>query len=805
MVVICPEHLYDNEENFSSYFARYTFELSPFQKYAIEAIVKGQHVLVTAHTGSGKTLPAEFAIEHLVAQQKRVIYTAPIKALSNQKFHEFTNKFPDISFGILTGDIKHNPTATVLIMTTEILMNALQRGNDQKGIVDIDMNDVGAVVFDEVHYINDASRGKVWEETIMRLPLHIQMVMLSATMDSPETFASWCENRGERTSSHKDVYLISTHARVVPLTHYSFVTCSQSFFKQNKNKELELRAKQTIDKLHTLQTAGGSFQNSTHDNINHLLTVLRQHNCTPSNAHVLNSVTSLMFGLNMFPAICFVLNRKLLEKCAREVTTVLLEDDSKVPYTVARECEQIIRKLPNFREIMTLPEYHQMVSLLEKGIAVHHAGVMPVLREMVELLFERGFIKLLFATETFAVGINMPTKTVLFTDVSKFDGKNVRPFLPHEYTQMAGRAGRRGIDTEGFVIHLTNMFRPMDKSDVRAMMTGKPQKLCSKFKVSYQALLSNNIASEQMVAFMERSMLHQEHMAHARQHATEANHIQTKLDTLTSQMGHVPKHIVDSYLLAKKSLPYAVNSRKRAIQKQLDTIHKEYPQINKSIELMVQVNELEQQLTQTICQQNNRTHQIQENVTVALKMMQEHGFLNEDMQPTQLGVISSHFREVPCLVMATLIHERRFESLTSIEIMAILGGFAVQRMEDYDFTLSDSVEEMCIYIENMCDKFLQLETTYWLDSGTEYEYCQAFASVALQWGKSSTDDDCKEVLQTCGMFLGEFVKAMLKINNIATEMSRYYETVSNVVMLDKLAAIPALVLKFVVTNQSLYV
>ena len=222
MVKLCNNQ-YPNDSKYETYFESYPYPLSDFQKYAIEAIVEGQHVLVTAHTGSGKTLPAEFAIEHFVKKGKRVIYTSPIKALSNQKYSEFSKKYPHISFGLMTGDIKINPDADVLIMTTEILMNALflQTQNDnieQTSSLQfqIDINaDLACVVFDEVHYINDADRGQTWEKTILMLPKQIQMVMLSATIDAPERFTKWAE-RGDES---KEVYLASPHHRVVPLTH----------------------------------------------------------------------------------------------------------------------------------------------------------------------------------------------------------------------------------------------------------------------------------------------------------------------------------------------------------------------------------------------------------------------------------------------------------------------------------------------------------------------------------------------------------------------------------------------------------
>jgi len=200
MVILCNTP-YPQDSPYQVYFDQYSYPLSDFQKYAIQAVVDGQHTLVTAHTGSGKTLPAEFALQYFHRLGKKVIYTCPIKALSNQKYHDFTNKYPDITFGLMTGDIKTNPEADVIIMTTEILMNYLFRGQDAKANADsslvqfnIDIaTELGCVVFDEIHYINDLERGQVWEKTILLLPLHVQMVMLSATIDSPERFAKWCE------------------------------------------------------------------------------------------------------------------------------------------------------------------------------------------------------------------------------------------------------------------------------------------------------------------------------------------------------------------------------------------------------------------------------------------------------------------------------------------------------------------------------------------------------------------------------------------------------------------------------------
>ena len=265
MVKICDINNYssENEEKYKEHFTKFPYELSIFQKHAIEGIIEGNHVLITAHTGSGKTLAGEFAIEHFVAKGKKVIYTGPIKSLINQKFYDFTKKYEHISFGILTGDVKTNPEADVLIVTAEILLNKLyQNNNISKSATSFEMdfdNELACVIMDEVHYLNDKDRGFVWETTMMMLPQHVQMVMLSATIDKPEKFAQWCENIHPIP---RQVYLTNTTHRVVPLTHYSFITATQGIFKSIKDKSVHDEIKRIIDKPLVIQDAEGGFNDT---------------------------------------------------------------------------------------------------------------------------------------------------------------------------------------------------------------------------------------------------------------------------------------------------------------------------------------------------------------------------------------------------------------------------------------------------------------------------------------------------------------------------------------------------------------
>ena len=823
------------EVNYSDHFDKYPFPLSSFQKFAIEAIVEGNHILVTAHTGSGKTLPAEFAIEHFVSKGKKVIYTSPIKALSNQKFYEFTHKFPNISFGILTGDIKTNPEADVLIMTTEILMNTLytkNRKDDSTGFnskttnftmfeMDFD-NELACVVFDEIHYINDHDRGRVWEETIMMLPQHIQMVMLSATLDSPEKFALWCENRGQTNkTSDKIVYLATTYERVVPLTHYSFITCTQGLFKILKDKQLEKEIMKTTNTLHVIQDPKGNFNETNYIRIHKTLKLFNDKNHYVKRQHILNTVTRHMVDNNMLPAICFVLSRKTLEQCAKEITTPLLEDDSKVPYIVRTECELIIRKLPNYQEYLNLPEYTSMISLLEKGIAIHHAGIMPVLREMVELLFSKGYIKLLFATETFAVGINMPTKTVLFTDLNKFDGSGMRPLYSHEYTQMAGRAGRRGIDTIGHVIHLTNLFKDIDQLTTKNIMRGKPQTLLSKFKISYNLLLNLiDIGETDYTKYAKRSMVKNDIETSMQCYSDSITKIQSELDNMSIVLDtcRTPTEIVDEYITLKHQRTISVNKKRKEIDRRIQHITDQYKSIETDVEIVSKYTVKRHELSSLDKLLVTTEKTLENNVLKVIQLLNNNIFINLDETNkyilTTKGHIATHIRETHCLVFAQLIEDNVLQQFEAKELVGILSCFTNITVPEEKRTILPVSNYSCVKdcIQTIYDMYQtqsNLELKNMIETGIDYNIHFDLIDYAIKWTECANDIECKILLQQISLekdiFLGEFIKAILKINNITAEMEKIAELLGDMKFLSILRQVPQLTLKYVATNQSLYV
>ena len=844
MVKICSNNYSsDSEEKYKDFFENYSFPLSNFQKYSIEAIVEGHDVLICVPTGSGKTLPGEFAIEYFVKKGKKVIYTSPIKALSNQKFYDFSLKFPHISFGILTGDIKFNPEADVLIMTAEILQNTLYKKksnnisstintintNNTTFEMDFD-NELACVVMDEVHYINDMDRGKVWEETIMLLPQHIQMVMLSATLDSPEIFASWCENRYNNVENNinniesiqkKQVYLTPSHERIVPLTHYSFITCNTSIFKVVKDKTIQQEIMKITNRLHVIQNAKGSFQEENYTQIKKTLQLFESKNQYIKRANVLNNVSKYMVENNMLPAICFVFSRKALEVCAKEITTNLLEFDSKVPYIIKNECEQIIRKLPNYKEYLFLPEYVQMVYLLEKGIAIHHAGIMPVLREMVELLFSKGYIKLLFATETFAVGINMPTKTVVFTDINKFDGKSLRMLYPHEYTQMAGRAGRRGIDTVGSVIHLNNLFRNVETLGYKQMVKGNPQKLVSKFKISYNLLLNLiSIGHQNFAQFAKQSMMQNTIDKELHGVSNKLTTIKVEIDNFENSIRFLqtPLDVVNEYIDLLNKRTVAVNSKRKEIDRKIKNLVESYKFIENDKATVIKLNEKYKEQQQLQDDLSNIERYVDNNVISVLNLLEDYNYIvkNADniFELTLKGSIGVQLREVHCILFTELIINNKFDELNVSDIVSFLSCFTNISIPEelktiVPYSPNKKVENLIIEIIENNQKLEEKELHLKVEMDTRFEIHFDLIQYIYEWCECEDINDCKLLLQKMStekeIFLGEFVKCILKMNNIVSELEKVAEKNGNISLLQKLKEIPEKILKYVATNQSLYI
>ena len=831
MVKVCPyNYPSSREEPYKQYYKKYSYELHDFQKWSIEGIVNGNHVLVCCPTGSGKTFSGEFALDYFHSKGKKTIYTSPIKALSNEKFYNFTQKYPHISVGLITGDIRCNPDADVLIMTTEILLNKLYQTRSNSPIpnssISFEMNieeELGCVVFDEIHFIADESRGHVWEQTIMMLPGHIQMIGLSATLDDPEKFAYWLETRGTgQTFGDKEVFLTKKQIRAVPLIHYSFITTTNGINKVIKDKAVQEEIKKATNKPFIIQNEKGIFNDIQYQSTNKILKMFEKHDVRIKRQHVLNQVTEYLCQNEMLPALCYVFSRKQLEKCAQELTTNLLEFDSKIPYTVDRECENIIRKLPNYEEYLNLPEYINTVKLLRKGVGIHHAGLMPILREMTELLFARGFIKILFCTETMSVGINLPVKTTIFTDVKKFNGEINRMLYGHEYTQAAGRAGRLGLDSVGHVIHLNNLFRNIDFISYKTMMNGKPQSLTSKFKISYNLLLNLiDIGDKNIVNFTKKSMVTNDLDNQMKEIYYKINTQQTELDKviLYSKNLRTPLNVLEDLLSLQSLKTNAVNKKRKEIERNLEQLYNNYKFIEQDKISYLKMKNKENEINDLQKQYDNLNNYLQSGVKTVLNLLQNEKFIEKDkekeeIQLTLIGKIACQIKEIPCLIFAQLLEEKNVENLSSFQLVSLFSCFTNINVQDdlkSNFPKSEdkSLQELVLKINELYKISQDKEVINNINTGTDYNIHFDLLNYTNEWCKAESVEECKLLLQKISqekeIFLGEFVKSLLKINNIACEMEKIAEMTGNIAFLSKLKEIPNITLKYVVTNQSLYV
>jgi len=829
MVKLCdtpyPEH-----SQWDPYFESYPYSLSDFQKYAIEGIVEGHHVLVTAHTGSGKTLPAEFAIEHFVKKGKKVIYTSPIKALSNQKFSEFSRKYPHISFGLLTGDIKTNPEADVLIMTTEILMNTLflQTQGDQVANVELQFNidienELACVVFDEVHYINDADRGQTWEKTILMLPQQIQMVMLSATIDNPQRFAKWAQ----RGSIEKEVYLASTEKRVVPLSHYGYLTINEGSIKLVKDKELEKEIRGAVHNLIPLQDDRGKFNENGYKTLAKMSKVFQDRSIFPKRKHVLNNLAMFLRDKEMLPAIGFVFSRKLVEACAADITVPLLEDDSKVGYTVRKECEQIVRKLPNYREYLELPEYIKLVSLLEKGVGIHHSGMVPVLREIVEIMISKKYIKLLFATESFAIGLDCPIKTAIFTGTMKFDGTSERILMSHEYTQMAGRAGRRGIDTIGHVVHCNNLFKVPSMEEYKTMLGGKPQQLVSKFRISYSLVLNllknGKTKMTDFVKFTENSMVHEEIQTSIsgqnmviEKKSLEMKEVSQYVTELTT-----PYDVCVQYMKLEADREYAANKKRKQIDREVNSLLAQHPRLKLDNKIVDAAEKMKSDLRY---EQDNLAylhHYIEENMEKVCDVLITKGFVEksstEEYSLTSRGVTAAGMAEIHSLVAAQMLYkENWFHDLSVEQLIGYLSCFtdvnvAKDQQHHSTHTKDGMLFECITNLENTFQEYDQMELDRKIYTGHDYQepICFDMPDLATGWCYCEDEMECKRFIQNdvagFGISVGDFTKALLKISTIARELSIVADLACETAFQHKMSQVDSKILKYVTTAQSLYV
>ena len=789
----------------------YTFPLDPFQQHAVAAISRDENVLVTAKTGSGKTLVGEYQIAHSLKKGKRVFYTTPIKSLSNQKFYDLKNMFPSV--GIMTGDLKYRPDADVVIMTTEILRNLLfKRDSTTKELgitANLSLEGLDAVVFDECHYINDKDRGAVWEETMILLPRDINLVLLSATIDGPEFFASWL---GEL--KQKPIHLISTQYRIVPLQHGVYrgeelltVMDSKDHFEAAAYKSwLSWRAGQLKaaddhkDKVADRRRAG--YDGGP---------IARGAAGIKSYKHQMNELVARLDEKGLLPALFFVFSRKDCERFAANVEHTLL--DSSDTASVKHVLDFHLHRYGD--ALLRLPQYHTLRSLLERGIAFHHSGLLPVLKEAVEVLFSKGFVKLLFATETFAVGINMPTKTVVFTGYRKYDDATggMRVLNTDEYIQMAGRAGRRGKDDKGLVLYLPDR-EPETLDDMKRMMTGARATFQSRMSFHYDFLLKTlQSGNLDWLTLMRQSYWFKRHESHIDTIRSDLKKVATKLDTFAITIAEVKAMETCDELSAR--LKGAVNAAKKEAQKAWsawDNSHvgPRWTALTKEIWPAFKRLQVEHTNLQATLRGLNTP---EDAVWPSLSALGELGFLQQPVGPgqplvlTPLGTAATEVNEGHPILMPLAYTRGVFKSLTAKEVLIALAVFLGEAGEvtpPHALRIPPTVITALYDINDIAQEAQKAEAKVGAPRApkdTFWDLNTVWIEPISRWLEGET---AAELCADYGFYEGNLMRILLKMANVVEEFRSLATLAVDTEMLERMRSCEEGLLHGIAVCDSLY-
>jgi superfamily II RNA helicase len=423
------------------------FPLDAFQRDAIDVVDAGHSVVVCAPTGSGKTIIAEFAANKALDNGQKLFYTTPLKALSNQKYHDFRQKFGEGNVGLLTGDLTLNRDARLVVMTTEVFRNMLYGLSEDSQLLDR----VGYAVLDECHFMNDAERGTVWEESVIYCPPTIQLIALSATVANADELTEWISR------VHQDTRLISSDFRPVPL-RFSYFEPSGLLPLFEAPGRLNAQIKPSPKPQKGGRPGGGP----------------RRKGFKPS------QLLEIMAQKDMLPAIVFTFSRAGCDQSLKETRDLQLLSEV--------ERQTIEQRIQDFLLQHPFLEGSPYLTYLRNGMASHHAGLLPAVKLLVESLFQQGLIKAVFATETLAAGINMPARSTVITSISKRTGEGHRLLTASEFLQMSGRAGRRGMDDVGYVVVVGSPYR--NPKDVAKLASAAPEPLSSQFTPTYGMVLN---------------------------------------------------------------------------------------------------------------------------------------------------------------------------------------------------------------------------------------------------------------------------------------------------------------------------
>ena len=743
----------------NEFLGRYPFSMDDFQIQGCQALENGKSVLVAAPTGAGKTIVGEFAAFLAMESGKKCFYTTPIKALSNQKFQDLSAMFGESNVGLLTGDTSINSEAPIVIMTTEVLRNMIYSASST-------LTDLRYVVMDEVHYLADRFRGAVWEEILIHLPESIQVAALSATVSNAEEFGDWLQTvRGE-------MQVIVSESRPVPLyQHVLFGNRLLDLFSSSTkvNPEILRLEKESLRAVRTKYGNSGGKKNWRDSS-----------QITPTiKALGRAEVIEKLDREGLLPAITFIFSRAQCDNAVKQCLAAGLR------LTNAEERSQIREVISE--KTKSLPEddlivlgFHEWVDSLERGIASHHAGLLPAFKECVEELFQRGLIKAVFATETLALGINMPARTVVLEKLTKWNGESHVSVTPGEYTQLTGRAGRRGIDIEGNAVILWN--KDIDSASAAGLASTRTYPLKSSFKPTYNMTI--NLIS-QFGAARARTSLESSFAQFQADKAVVglARQIKRNNDAISELEEEISCHLGDFVEYAQirfeiKELERGLSTKRR---KAREFEEEKIADARKALRnhschgcsdretharIAERADRLRRENSGLSARVANRTHVIARRFDLIKVMLEKFGYLNNDAITASGKLLSKIYGETDILI-AEMIRREAFGQLTAAELVSIVSVFVYESRKDAPPKLPrGQVEEVLSDLVKVWIEINDLEVDLGLEPIREPDAGFCWASYRWASGHSLT-----AILKGTELTVGDFVRSMKQIIDLLRQIA----------------------------------
>jgi superfamily II RNA helicase len=735
----------------------FPFQLDDFQIEAIDSLNQGNSVVVCAPTGAGKTVIAEFAVELALRSNKRCYYTTPLKALSNQKLFDLRLKYGEDKLGLLTGDISINRDAPVVVMTTEVFRNMLY--GTVFGDVKRNLKDVAFVVLDECHYMNDAGRGTVWEESIIYAPKDIQLVALSATVANAPDLTSWIDE------THGPTTLVSSQHRPVPLRFWYFGD-RHIYPLLSPGRGLNATLKSRFSRVKAFHK----------DRKRPSIAALGAH---PAD------VLAVLSGRNMLPAIYFLFSRRGCEEAMKKARGIPLLSEQE-QQTLRKVVDQFANENPNLAN-------HPHLEYLFEGMSVHHAGMLPSWKAMVEKLFQQGLLKVVFATETLAAGINMPARSTVISSISKRSDEGHRQLSASEFLQMSGRAGRRGMDEVGHVVVLHHPFESVDDAAKLAVAEADP--LSSRFTPSYGMVLNllerhsleeardliersfgQFMISQQLEPLYEQKLLWEGELERLRQplcpneigdlplyakrlEAIKAQHKQLKIIERSlrhTQEGQSEIGTMRDQISGLLKEAYAMPCHGCPVQK---------PCSKQSDRMRL----LERRIKEYDRRIEKESNTYWNNFEALSNILRVKGYLDAD-KPTKLGHLAIGIRGTNELFLAEVALSGILDQLKPHQFAAILTALVTEqgrREDNMRLRVSPEVEMALNEINHLARSLFKLQRDF--DIEVQIEFSPVFSHLTEMWAQSATWDE----MRLASLFdEGDIVRALRRTVDLCRQFQK---------------------------------